>query len=79
MGSITIEVKVDVPDEGNKEFTGEVKVINSDNNDDYEIIPVLLKTPRNKALKKPMINFLQSHPILFPILQQLLHQLRFEL
>jgi rhamnogalacturonyl hydrolase YesR len=79
MGSITVEVKVDAPDEGNKEFTGEVKVINSENNEDYEIIPVMLKTPRNKALNKPMINFLKSHPILFPILQQLLHHLGFDL
>jgi lantibiotic modifying enzyme len=72
MGSITVEVKVEAPDEGNKEFTGEVKVINSEKDDDYEIIPVLLKTPRNKVLNIPLINFLRSHPNWFPILQKLI-------
>jgi hypothetical protein len=28
--------------------------------------------PRNKAINNPFLNFLQSHPYLFPILQKLI-------
>ena len=35
--------------------------------------------PRNKAINNPFLNWLQSHPNLFPLLQKLIHQLGFGL
>ena len=31
--------------------------------------------PRNKAINTPLLNWLQSHPNIFPIIQRLLHRL----
>ena len=45
MGWINVDVEVIGPDEQNEEFTGEVKVINSDDSSDFCIIPVSLSTP----------------------------------
>jgi hypothetical protein len=45
-GKITVKVTVITPDQLNKEFTGEVKIVNKENSSDYEIIPVSLITPR---------------------------------
>lgn len=47
-GIITVEISVVAPDEKNKEFTGEIKIVNKENINDFEIIPVSLTTPRNK-------------------------------
>ncbi|UCF13165.1 MAG: hypothetical protein JSW06_02630 [Thermoplasmatales archaeon] len=71
-GSVTIEVEVVAPEQQNQEFTGEVKVVNRENNDDFDIIPVLLKTPRNKVIHTLFQRFLQQFPTAFPILRQLL-------
>jgi len=46
---VTVEVEVIAPDDSNTEFTGEVKIVNSDNPSDYCTIPVYLKTPVNLA------------------------------
>ncbi len=50
-GKITVNVTVIVPKERNKRFTGEIKIENKDNTNDFEIIQVTLKTPRKRALK----------------------------
>jgi len=62
--SETVDVEVVAPDDPNTEFTGEVKVINSDDPSDYCTIPVYLKTPVNQ----PSTN----RQILKTILQQFL-------
>ena len=41
--TVNITVEIVAPDELNKEFTGEVKVVNTEDSDDYDIIQVLLK------------------------------------
>ena len=73
-GSVTIEVEVVAPDEKNEEFSGEVKVVNLEDPDDFELIDVSLSTPRNKAFNifLQFLNFLEQHPNLFPILRHLL-------
>jgi hypothetical protein len=45
---VTVSVEVVAPDEQNEEFTGEVKIINSDDPNDYCIIQVSLATPYNQ-------------------------------
>ena len=71
---ITVEVEVVAPDEIEENFTGEVKVVNLEDPDDFEIIDVSLTTPRNNAFNifLQILNFLEQHPNLFPILRHLL-------
>ena len=68
----TVSVSFNAPADQNKEFTGTVKVINSNNPSDSCEIPVYLKTPKSKTVFNPFLNWLQSRPNLFPILQKLL-------
>ncbi len=64
-----IIVEVKAPDKKNKKFTGEIVLVNSKNAEDTCIINVVLKTPRDKTINTPLINFLQKHPNLFPLLK----------
>jgi hypothetical protein len=65
----TVNVSVIAPDEKNKEFTGKIKVINSDDPTDFCEIDVILKTPREKILYNPLLKILERFPILFSILK----------
>jgi len=69
MGWINVDVEVVAPDDPDTEFTGEVKVINSDDPSDYCIIPVYLKTPVNQNNMNMNMNALQ-------LLQQLMQRLK---
>lgn len=74
IGALTINVTVNAPNEGEKEFTGNITVLNKHNNSDYCIIPVYLKTPKNKPLifNFTLISWLfERFPSLFPILRSL--------
>jgi len=44
-GQVTVHVSVIAPDEKNAEFDGYILVENIDNSNDFEVIPVALKTP----------------------------------
>lgn len=67
-----VEVAVTTPDEKNKVFSGEIKVVNKNNPSDYEIIPITLTTLKNKAINTPFLQLLENHPFLFLLLRQLL-------
>jgi hypothetical protein len=71
-GPVTVTVTVIAPDEKNKEFTGEVKILNFNDFNDYITIPVTLSTSKCKLFANPFIQFLENHPYLFPLLRQLL-------
>jgi len=47
MGQITVQVSVIAPNKPNSEFEGYIKVENQNNPEDFDLIPVYLKTPRN--------------------------------
>ncbi|UCD13033.1 MAG: hypothetical protein JSW60_05580 [Thermoplasmatales archaeon] len=47
---VTVQVEVIAPEDKNSKFEGEIKVVNSDDNNDYDIIPISLSTPKNKPL-----------------------------
>lgn len=71
----TVAVSVVAPNEKNKNYTGKIKVINTDDSSDYCEIDVSLVTPKNRAFN--MINgfvlrFLVQHPHMFPILRGIL-------
>jgi hypothetical protein len=47
-GVVTIQVSVVVPDESNQNFTGDVKIVNKKDSNDFAIIPVSLTIPVNQ-------------------------------
>jgi hypothetical protein len=72
---ITVEVEVVAPPDKNKEFTGAVKVINSEDPSDFCNINVFLKTPRvisNKflLLQRLLENYLNAFPILGQLIKR---------
>ncbi len=72
-GPVEVEVEVEFPDEKEAEFDGEVKIINLDNPENIEMIPVTLTTPKTKVINIPL--FLQRFFQLFPIFEKILNQL----
>ena len=68
-GKITIEVSIMVPEDQRKVFSGEVRIENRENESDFEIISVYLKTPRSRLLNFDFIIRILDR---FPILQQIL-------
>jgi hypothetical protein len=67
-----VEVDVIAPDKKNKEFRGEIKVVNQDNSEDFDIVPIYLKTPLDKIIyHKPSLKFLRLLILQFPILYQI--------
>ena len=68
-----VSVTIQIPDQTNTPFTGEVKIINGDNSSDTCSIPVSIKTPRNKPYNYNILSRLfERFPNLFPILRYLL-------
>jgi hypothetical protein len=76
IGQVTVHVSVIAPPEKNKEFTGKIKIINTDDPSEYCEIPVVLKTPKSRTINLPLIKFLQNHQNLLQILQQLLYLIK---
>lgn len=70
--SVNVEVAVLVPEESNKDFYGQIKIVNIENPDDYEIIEVTLSTPRNRLINSNLFSQLFER---FPIIRQLLNLL----
>jgi hypothetical protein len=70
-GPVTVQVEIVAPDQPNQVFEGEVKVVNKENGFDFEILPVILQTPKSKSINMLFQWFLQEFPNTFPILRQL--------
>ena len=68
-GPVAVQVTVVTPDDPNKEFEGYIRVENQENPEDFDVIPVYLKTPRKRTISAPFLDFLNIHPNLFPILR----------
>ncbi len=71
-GAFTVEVEIVAPDQQNQEFFGEVKIINMDNINDFDIIPVKIKTPRIRTTNTFFLQLLQQISNRFAILFNLL-------
>lgn len=66
-GELTIEVEVVAPIDKNENFTGSVRVVNSDNTNNYCDIDVALATP--VSYYRPLLQrFISRHPILAQLL-----------
>lgn len=72
-GVRTIQVEVIAPDEEEKTFTGEIKIVNSEDSDDYCTIPVSLVTPVSQQ-SSLFLRFLERGGLTqrFPILEEIL-------
>lgn len=74
-GDVKVKVEIVAPDEKNSEFTGEVKVVNKDDPDDFCIIDVSLVTPKNKAYNynfNLLKMWFERFPRSFPLFRNLL-------
>lgn len=76
--SATVEVEVVAPNEKRSTFEGEIKVINTEDPDNYCIIPISLQTPRNRVLINPLAyqliqRFQDNFPIFFKILNHFIN------
>jgi hypothetical protein len=72
-GVITVHVTIVVPDEKNTEFTGEIKIINTEDSNDFDTVEVTLKTPVNThPFLYQLLQFLQNIIHRFPLLERLL-------
>ena len=56
-GSLTVNVEVVVPNEENSEFEGFVRVENQNDPEDFELIPITLKTPVKIVSIRTLIEF----------------------
>jgi hypothetical protein len=74
-GPLAITVTVIAPDEKNKEFFGEIKLVNENDLEDTCSIPVTLITPKTKTMKSPFQQLFDRFPNAFPILKQILELL----
>jgi C1A family cysteine protease len=71
-GTITVVVQVTAPSE-KKEFNGTITIVNTHNLNDYETIPVYMKTPVDLfSVKSPLLAFLISLLEKIPVFHQLI-------
>ena len=68
-GPFTVNVTVVAPDIKDNTFEGYIRVENQNNSNDFDIIPVSLKTPRQKTISLSIFDFLKNHIYAFPILK----------
>jgi PKD repeat protein len=70
-GELTVSVEVVAPSDKNKEFSGKIVLVNSNDGNDTCQIDIALATPQNHAF--PLLQrILQRFPNLFPILRYIL-------
>lgn len=68
---ISVDVEVEAPDEQNMEYEGEIKIVNSDDESDFCVIPVYLKTPVSSFHQRILQVFGHHFPFLYWLFSQL--------
>jgi hypothetical protein len=69
---ITVYASVIIPEEEEQNYTGEIRIINTEDASDHEIIHVSVSTPKVRALRTIFTTFLENHPRIFPILRRIM-------
>jgi hypothetical protein len=70
---VTVQVDFTAPSDQESEFYGNITVVNSNNPAEECVIPVYLKTPKNKGLQNTFLpRILEKYPNAFPIIRQIL-------
>ena len=70
-GPTNINVIVEAPNDANTDFTGEIKIENTNNPEDYEILTATLSTPKSKikTIIPSLLEFLENYPLLYRLLK----------
>ncbi|MBN1280186.1 MAG: aryl-sulfate sulfotransferase [Candidatus Thermoplasmatota archaeon] len=68
-GSITVNVTVRAPERRNREFTGLITIVNVENPDDYDVIPIQLHTPSSTVQSTPVMHRMRHYVSTFPIVK----------
>jgi hypothetical protein len=72
-GAIPVQVEVVAPNQHNQEFTGEVKVVNKENANDFDILPVNLTTRKSRLLTNTQLTrMFELFSNTFPLIKYLL-------
>ena len=67
------EVTVTAPNQKQQEFTGRIRIENTEDSSDYEYIDVVLTTPRNKVLQNNLVlKLLEQFQNMFSLIRHLL-------
>jgi len=74
-GAVTVNVTVVAPIKRNTEFTGQIKIVNSENSSDFDTILVTLATPYQLQLTflEILQALLERYPHAFPLLRLLIN------
>jgi hypothetical protein len=72
-GPCTVHVSVISPDEKNKEFEGYIRIVRQEDQEDFSVIPVYVKTSREKTANLHILKFFENHQNLFQLLQKCLN------
>ncbi len=69
---VAVQVEIVAPDEPEAEFTGEVKIVDSEDPSDYCIISVLLVTPVSQhSINSQLLQFIQNIMQWYPTMKQI--------
>ncbi|GEM_PF-3342915 len=70
-GSITISVIVKAPSKKHTSYTGQIRIINTENSSDYDTIPVSLATPYqgHSTILQILLTLMERFPNAFPLLR----------
>ena len=74
-GIVIVEVEVTAPDIQETNFSGQIKIQNKENTSDYEIINVLLTTPKNKLHFNIFNNIMKQLIKCFPFFEKIIKQI----
>jgi len=59
-GQVTVQVSVVAPNQKNTKFEGYVRVENQGNPEDFDLVPIFLKTPTITQQNAPVFHFLKT-------------------
>jgi len=73
-GPVTVQVSVVVPDEQNQDYSGNITIVNKNDNNDFYIMEISLATPMNRdMINLQLLQFIEKLLERFPMLEQLSH------
>ena len=65
-GFVMVQVSVVAPDQKNSKFEGYIQVVNQDDPNDFDVVPILLKTPMSLRQNAPVFSLVQHLLSFFP-------------
>ena len=71
-GPVAVRVTVTAPDEKREDFSGQVTVVDENNESNYCTIQVALATPFERKTESPLLQFIREVIQRFPLLRKML-------